>query len=82
VGQGLTWLAVIGVLNSFISAFFYLRVVFLLYMKPLPKRPPAFTDPWPTRLAAGACAFAVLAFGILPSWLVTAAETAARVFGR
>jgi len=34
VDNGLVWLAVIAVLNSFVSAYYYLRVVTVLYTKP------------------------------------------------
>jgi NADH-quinone oxidoreductase subunit N len=34
VDQGMVWLAVAAVLNSFVSAYYYLRVVAFLYMKP------------------------------------------------
>ena len=42
VNSGLVWLAVLGVLNSLISAFYYLRVVYVMYMQPLPRREPEF----------------------------------------
>ena len=38
VNHGFVWLAVIGVVNSLISAFYYLRVVYVMYMQPLPRR--------------------------------------------
>ncbi len=41
VNAGLTWLAVIGVLNSAISAFFYLRIIWFMY----------FEEPRPIMLA-------------------------------
>jgi NADH-quinone oxidoreductase subunit N len=37
VDHGMIWLAVVAVLNSFVSAYYYLRVVAFLYMKPLDK---------------------------------------------
>ena len=41
VDHGLLWLAVVAVLNSFISAYYYLRVVVYLYMRPLEGKEPA-----------------------------------------
>lgn len=82
VDQGLVWLAVIGVINSLVSVFFYLRVVYYLYMKPLPKREPGFSEPWPTRMAAALCALAILVLGILPGYLIKGAEIAARLLTR
>ena len=82
VNAGLTWLAVVGVLNSLISVFFYVRVVYYLYMTPLPQRAPAYSEPWSTRIVAGACALAVVLLGVLPAWVIGAGELAARTLLR
>ena len=82
VNQGLVWLAVIGVLNSLVSVFYYARVVYYLYMKPLPKREPRYVEPWPARLVAAACALGIVIVGTLPGWVVSAAEAAARTLVR
>jgi NADH-quinone oxidoreductase subunit N len=82
VNQHLVWLAVVGVLNSFISVFYYLRVVYLLYMKPLPRRAPAYVEPWPVRIVAVACALAILIAGVVPGWILGAADLAARTLMR
>jgi NADH-quinone oxidoreductase subunit N len=82
VNDGLIWLAIIGVLNSLISAFYYLRVVFYLYMKPLPTREPLFSEPWPIRVATAICAMGILLFGLLPTWILATAEAAARTLVR
>ncbi len=82
VNQGLAWLAVVGVLASFVSVFFYVRVVYYLYMKPLPQRAPAYVEPWPVRIVAGACALAIVGLGVFPNWLLTAAEAAAKALVR
>jgi len=82
VNESLVWLAVVGVINSLVSVFYYVRVVFYLYMKPLPKRAPRFSQPWPTRVVAVACAVAIVALGVAPAWLLDAAEAAARTLVR
>jgi NADH-quinone oxidoreductase subunit N len=82
VNQGLAWLAVVGVLASFVSVFFYVRVVYYLYMKPLPQRASAYTEPWSVRIVAGACALAIVGLGVFPNWLLTAAEAAAKALVR
>lgn len=82
VNEGWVWLAVLGVLNSLVSVFYYVRVVFYLYMKPLPQRPPAYAEPWAIRLVAAGCAAAVVALGILPAWLLGLAEAAAAALVR
>ncbi len=82
VNAGLAWLAVVGVLNSLVSVFFYVRVVYYLYMKPLPQRAPSYSEPWPVRIVAGASALAVVVLGTLPAWVVGASELAARTLLR
>jgi len=82
VNQGLAWLAIVGVINSLVSVFFYLRVVYYLYMKPLPQRAPTYSEPWPVRIAAGVCALAVVVLGTLPAWVLGASELAARTLLR
>ena len=82
VNQHLVWLAVVGVLASLVSVFYYVRVVFYLYMKPLPKRAPRFTQPWSVRLVAVVCTVAIVALGVAPAWILDAAEAAARTLLR
>lgn len=67
IKAGYTWLAVIGVLTSVISVFFYLRIVVMMYMTPADT---AVTFPPLPRMASLALAVsAVLVFylGILPT---------------
>jgi NADH-quinone oxidoreductase subunit N len=67
---GLTWLAVLAVITSLVGAFYYLRIVKLMYFDA-----PQDTTP----LAAGACnrallslnGVAVLVLGIVPGPLMT-----------
>ena len=67
---------------ALVSVFFYLRVVYYLYMKPVPRRAPAYAEPWPVRIVAGACALAMVALGVAPAWLLGASELAARTLVR
>ncbi len=78
----LVWLAVVGVLNSLVSVFYYVRVVYYLYMRPLPKRAPAFSEPFAVRVVAGLCAIGIFVLGILPGLVLEAAELAARTVVR
>lgn len=82
VNAHLVWLALAGVLNSLVSVFYYVRVVFYLYMKPLPKRAPRFAEPWSVRLVGIACAVAIVILGVIPAWVLEAAEAAARTLVR
>jgi NADH-quinone oxidoreductase subunit N len=69
VGAGYTWLAILGVLMSVISAYYYLRLVVLMYFRtPEEAAAPVAT---PLGLAALVVAALVLVqFGIFPSTLL------------
>ena len=82
VNGGMAWLAVVGVINSLVSVFFYVRVIYYLYMKPLPQRAPSYSEPLAVRLVAGACALAIVLLGMLPAWVLGAGELAARTLVR
>ena len=75
--RGMYALAIIGVLNSLVSIGYYLKVVYILYMRdPIePEAPPplAFAD-W---LALSICAAGIFAFGVFPASLWRLARSAA-----
>lgn len=69
---GLLWLAIIGVLTSVISAYFYLRVVVIMFMREgsaTAELQPALS------LAIGLTALGTLILGLAPEWLFRAAQT-------
>jgi NADH-quinone oxidoreductase subunit N len=66
VGAGYVDLAIIGVLNSLVSVYFYMRIVFLMYMKEEIARVEAPSS-YPARIALGICVLGTLAMGIFPS---------------
>jgi NADH-quinone oxidoreductase subunit N len=73
ISHGQVWLAAVGVLASLLGVFYYLRVVYVLYMKDEVRAPQGLLlDAW-GRLAAIAAAAATLVLGIVPgrllSWL-------------
>jgi NADH-quinone oxidoreductase subunit N len=79
VGAGYAVLAVVGMLTSVISAYYYLRVVVAMYMH----EPAAGEDPWaPIGFGAGAALAAmvavVLTLGVYPAPLLALARAAAR----
>ncbi len=82
VNQGLVWLAVLGVLNSLVSAFYYLRVVYVMYMQALPKRKPAFVPSFSLKTASAVAALGVVGIGLYPAPLLAAAEAAVQLFMR
>lgn len=74
VADGWTWLAVVGVLASLVGVFYYLRVVYVLYMRPEVRQPQGLLiDGW-GRLAVVLAALGTLALGIWPAraveWLL------------
>ena len=76
VNNGFVMLAVLGVINSLISAFYYLRVVYVLYMQPLPRRVPSFPTAFSISAAAALTALGVLVLGLYPTPILTAAQSA------
>jgi NADH-quinone oxidoreductase subunit N len=80
IDAGYVWLAVIGVLNSAISLYYYIRIVVFMYLKPeaagsQPRLSPALT------VAIALAVAGVLAFGIYPRQLFDIAEASARTLG-
>jgi NADH-quinone oxidoreductase subunit N len=76
VNHGFVWLAVIGVLNSLISAFYYLRVVYAMYMHRMPRRAPEYEFSLPITAVAAIAALGVLMLGIYPTAVLSAAQSA------
>jgi NADH-quinone oxidoreductase subunit N len=64
VDHGLTGLVILGVLNSFLSAYYYLKVVGVLYSK-AGEGQGALSMPWGLRLSLLLCGLGVLAAGLL-----------------
>ena len=79
VQHGLLWLVVIAVLNSVISAYYYLRVVKVMWFGE-----PASEEKVPSsgapRFALFLCCLGVLALGIIPGLVMRAAEFASKMF--
>jgi NADH-quinone oxidoreductase subunit N len=76
VNEGFLWLAVIGVVNSLISVFYYVRVIYVLYMRPLPDRQPDYGFYLPICAAASVAALGTLLLGIYPTAILAAAQSA------
>jgi NADH-quinone oxidoreductase subunit N len=81
VQEGLIWLAILGVLTSVVSVFFYLRIVVMMYMSD--EHAPGHRPAVPRLVVAGLVIAVVGVFilGILPgSVLSLAADSVASVF--
>ena len=80
VQADLTWLAIIGVLNSVLSAFFYLRVIVVMYMAENlaneAEEPKHLSLSWPLGIAVALAALGTLALGLWPSPLLDMAQQA------
>jgi NADH-quinone oxidoreductase subunit N len=75
LGTGQVWLAIAAVLFSLIGAFYYLRIVKLMYFD-APTDTSAITAGGDMRVALSLNGIAILALGILPGYLMAACETA------
>jgi NADH-quinone oxidoreductase subunit N len=75
VNSGLLWLVAIGVLNSVISLYYYLRVVYVMYVRE-GSAEPLRVDPL-SATAMSFCIAGVLVLGILPESMMRAAARAA-----
>lgn len=72
VEHGQVWLALVGVVTSLIGVFYYLRVVYVLYMKDEVKEPATglLIDGW-GKTAVVLAALGTLVLGIFPGWLLS-----------
>lgn len=75
IHAGYTWLTVVAVVMSAISAYFYLRVVMYMYMKE-PSLEHKVSDAPAAQVALVLAGIAVLLIGILPSGFIQMARTA------
>jgi NADH-quinone oxidoreductase subunit N len=81
VQAGFGWLAIIAVLMSAVSMFYYLRLVVAMYLRE--GREAEFAITPSLRLVAGVCLVVTLVLGILPSALIDQVTQSARsVAGR
>jgi NADH-quinone oxidoreductase subunit N len=74
------WLAVIGVLNSAVSLYYYIRIVVFMYVKQesVGSEPRTTT---PLAVVLGVAVVATLVFGLYPRLLFEVAEASARTLG-
>ena len=82
IEAGLTWLVVVAVISSAISAFFYLRVLVVAYLQePAGEAELAAGRVPALGLALGLAGVLTIAIGLAPEVLVDAARTAERILG-
>ncbi|UCG83376.1 MAG: NADH-quinone oxidoreductase subunit N [Dehalococcoidia bacterium] len=79
IQQDLLWLVIFGALNSVISAYYYLRVVKVMYIgEPLSEEP--IPSSVPLRISLAIAAVGVLVLGIYPTVVLRLAENAVAMF--
>jgi NADH-quinone oxidoreductase subunit N len=74
----LTWLTIIGVVNSAIGAYYYLRIIVVMYMRESRKEVPANPIPFGLGAALAISIAATLYLGLLPNRILQDAQQSAR----
>jgi NADH-quinone oxidoreductase subunit N len=75
----LIWLTLIGVVNSAIGAYYYLRIIVVMYMREARKAVPVTPVPVGLGTALGLTVLATLYLGILPNRVLRYAQESARI---
>jgi NADH-quinone oxidoreductase subunit N len=78
VKANLIWLTIIGVLNSGVGAYYYLRIIVMMYMRESRKEVPVTRVPIPLGIALASCLAATLYLGIFPNSVLQYAQDSAR----
>ncbi len=78
VDAGLIWLAVLGVVNSVVSAYYYVRIIRVMFLQPATseEKVTASFSSWSAIAIAGA---ATVWIGVAPGFILRAAEAATGV---
>ena len=79
VQHGLLWLVIIAVLNSVVSAYYYLRVIKVMWFNE-PKFEGNVSSSTALRTALIVCCLGVVVLGVLPNYAMKLAEMAAKIF--
>jgi NADH-quinone oxidoreductase subunit N len=78
VKSDLIWLTIIGVLNSGVGAYYYLRIIVVMYMRESRKEVPVSRVPLALGLALISCVAATLFLGVFPDRVLHSAQNSAR----
>jgi NADH-quinone oxidoreductase subunit N len=76
VRAGYIWLAVIGVLNAAVAAYYYLRLIVVMYMREPEGTPATLVPSFSGSLALAVALWGVVQFGVLPAPLFDLAQAA------
>jgi NADH-quinone oxidoreductase subunit N len=80
IDSGYVWLAVIGVLNSAVSIYYYIRIVVFMWLKNEPTGSVPATSPT-YALVLGVAVIAIILFGVYPQPLFQFAQVSAATLG-
>ena len=80
IQQNLLWLVIIAVLNSVVSAYYYLRVVKVMWLGQ-PVSEEKVPSSGALKVALSLSCLGVLLLGIIPGYIMKLAELAAKMFG-
>jgi NADH-quinone oxidoreductase subunit N len=78
VKANLIWLTIIGVLNSGIGAYYYLRIIVMMYMRESRRDVPVIPVPVALRVAIACCMAVTLYLGIFPDGTLRYAQDSAQ----
>ena len=74
----LIWLTIVGVINGGVGAYYYLRVIVVMYMREPRKEVPVAPVGFALRLAIALCLIATLYLGIFPGNVLQYAQDSAQ----
>jgi len=77
VDSGLIWLAILGVINSAVSAYYYVRIIRVMFTQPSDSDQKITASPAPW-LALGLAGAAMVFMGIAPGFVMEAAQEAVK----
>jgi NADH-quinone oxidoreductase subunit N len=78
VKANLIWLTVIGVVNGGVGAYYYLRLIVVMYMRESRKEVPVTAVPFPLRLALVICVAVTIYLGMFPGRVLQYAQDSAQ----
>jgi NADH-quinone oxidoreductase subunit N len=78
VKANLIWLTIIGVVNSGVGAYYYLRIIVMMYMRESRKEVPVSPVPLSLALTLAGCVAATLYLGLFPGQVLQYAQDSAR----
>jgi NADH-quinone oxidoreductase subunit N len=78
IKANLIWLTIIGVVNSGVGAYYYLRIIVMMYMRESRTEVPVTPVPFAARLAIALCLVTTLYLGIFPGSVLQYAQDSAQ----